>query len=102
MPGRAANGSEDGHHGAKTRRRTGAHGVILGDDRLTLREVVAVAREGARASLAPAAVERIRAARAVVESIEKEGRQVYGVTTGFGHLSRVAIPRDQLAALQRN
>jgi histidine ammonia-lyase len=78
--------------------------MMLGRDgaRLTLRDVVAVAREGARVHLAPKAVERIQTARAVVERIEEEGRQVYGVTTGFGHLSRVAIPRDQLAALQRN
>ncbi len=53
-------------------------------------------------SCSTGAVERIRAARAVVEGIEEEGRQVYGVTTGFGHLSRVNIPRDQLADLQRN
>jgi histidine ammonia-lyase len=77
-------------------------GVILGGDLLTLREVVAVAREGAQVSLAPAAIERIRAARGVVEHIQEEGRQVYGVTTGFGHLSRIAIARDQLAALQNN
>src|SRR5262245_3049808 len=102
MPGRAANGTEDGRHDAKSRRAADVRGVILGNDRLTLREVVAVAREGAQVSLAPAAIERIRAARAVVEHIQEEGRQVYGVTTGFGHLSRIAIPRDQLVDLQHN
>ncbi|HEY7416524.1 MAG TPA: histidine ammonia-lyase, partial [Ktedonobacteraceae bacterium] len=30
------------------------------------------------------------------------GEKVYGVTTGFGHLSKVRIPQEQLADLQRN
>ena len=31
-----------------------------------------------------------------------EGRAVYGVTTGFGALCDVAIPREQTRALQEN
>lgn len=69
---------------------------------LTLRDVVAVARENARVALAPAALTRVRAARAFVERIGEENRTVYGVTTGFGHLSSVKIAPDQLADLQRN
>ena len=61
-----------------------------------------MAREGARVRLSPAAVERVRAARAVVERITEEGRTVYGITTGFGRLSHVKIPHDQLAELQHN
>jgi histidine ammonia-lyase len=104
MAKRAANGSERVHHSAKAPHATDLQEITLGRDggSLTLREVVAVAREGARVHLAPEAVARIHVARAVVERIGEEGRQVYGVTTGFGHLSRVAIPREQLAALQRN
>jgi histidine ammonia-lyase len=104
---RAASGREGVHHSAQPERAADTSGIeelTLSRDgvRLTLRDVVAVAREGARVHLAPEAVERIQTARAVVERIEEEGRQVYGVTTGFGHLSRVAIPREELAALQRN
>lgn len=69
---------------------------------LSLSDVVAVAREGARVELAHAAIARIRGARAFVERIGEENRTVYGVTTGFGHLSSVKIPPDQLADLQRN
>src|SRR3954451_4401205 len=99
MPGRATNDGNGAHH-ARPKRTADGLNVTLGADgaNLTLPEVVAVAREGAQVHLAPMAVERIHIARAVVERIEEEGRQVYGVTTGFGHLSRVAIPRDQLAA----
>src|SRR6478672_3445337 len=98
MPGRAANRAAGDHHGARPKRVADGSEILLGRDgsRLTLGEVVAVARANAPVHLSAEAVERIRAARAVVEGIEEEGRQVYGVTTGFGHLSRVTIPRDQL------
>ncbi|HEV7130003.1 MAG TPA: histidine ammonia-lyase, partial [Ktedonobacterales bacterium] len=61
-----------------------------------------VAREDARVRLDDAAIERVRAARAFVDRICAEDRTVYGVTTGFGHLSRIKIAPDQLADLQRN
>jgi len=55
-----------------------------------------------RVSIAPAAAERVRAARAVVEAVLKSGKPVYGVTTGFGKLKNQCIPEEQLAELQRN
>ncbi|MFI5273083.1 MAG: histidine ammonia-lyase [Ktedonobacterales bacterium] len=73
-----------------------------GDARVSLAGVVAVARDGAPVEIAPAAWERVRACRDFVERVCDEDRTVYGVTTGFGHLSRVKIPREQLADLQRN
>lgn len=75
---------------------------IGGARRITLDEVVTVARGDARVRLAPGALERVRAARAFVDQLCEEDRTVYGVTTGFGHLSRVKIPTDQVEALQRN
>lgn len=71
-------------------------------ERLAIEEVVAVARDGAQVRLAAEAVERVRAGRNFVERICAEDRTVYGVTTGFGHLSSVKIAHDQLAELQRN
>jgi histidine ammonia-lyase len=77
--------------------------VIIGAEaRLTLAAVEAVARHAAPAALTPAALARVRASRAFVERICAEDRTVYGVTTGFGHLSSVKIPPDELVALQRN
>jgi histidine ammonia-lyase len=76
--------------------------VMLGAERLTFDAVVAVARSGARVELAPEAVARVQAARNLIQQIVDEDRVVYGVTTGFGHLSRVHIGRTQLAGLQRN
>lgn len=73
-----------------------------GEGGLTLADVVAVAREGAVVRLAPEAADRVAMARAFIERIGSEGHTVYGVTTGFGHLSSVKISTENLADLQRN
>ncbi|MBA3374434.1 MAG: histidine ammonia-lyase [Actinobacteria bacterium] len=68
--------------------------ALTGTD-LTLDEVVRVARDGEKVELAPAAVERMRASRAVVERALESGQQVYGFTTGVGMRKRFAIEEDQ-------
>jgi histidine ammonia-lyase len=74
--------------------------VTLGE-RLSLEDVVSVSR-GEPVVLSPAAVDRIRAARAVVEAKVAEGETVYGVTTGFGSLANVRISPEQAATLQHS
>ena len=69
---------------------------------LTLEEISSVAHENQHVMLSPTAVERIKAARKVIDRICEEGRIVYGVNTGFGRLSDVHVPPDQLAELQLN
>lgn len=54
------------------------------------------------ATLADDARVKIEAARATIERILDEGRVVYGVNTGFGKLSEVHIPPDQIETLQLN
>ncbi|MGH7378201.1 MAG: aromatic amino acid lyase, partial [Candidatus Methylomirabilales bacterium] len=76
--------------------------ILLDGSTLTLEQVEAVARRGEHVALAPAARERVRAARATVEGLLAAERPVYGVTTGFGKLSDVRIPPEQAEALQRN
>src|SRR5712691_6735534 len=76
--------------------------VPINGQALTLQEVVAVARHYAPVTLGNNSIESITAARAVIETIAAEERKVYGVTTGFGHLSRVRIKHDQLTELQHN
>lgn len=78
-----------------------AHVVIRGQA-LTSAEVVAVARHNALVELSDEAVQRIQAARMVIDRLADAGQKVYGVTTGFGHLSKIRIPSDQLAELQYN
>jgi len=65
-------------------------------------DVLAVARHAAQVTLGDEARRRIQGARSLIDQITEENRRVYGVTTGFGHLSRVRIPHDQLAQLQQN
>jgi histidine ammonia-lyase len=63
-------------------------------------DVLAVARGGARVELADAAVEAMRTSRAIVDDIERTGRPVYGVSTGFGALANTSIAPERRAELQ--
>ncbi|MGZ8843574.1 MAG: histidine ammonia-lyase [Pyrinomonadaceae bacterium] len=74
----------------------------LNGQRLSLAQVVAVARGEEKVSLAPASQARVEQSRKIVEEIIAEGRTVYGVNTGFGKLSDVRIAREDLRALQLN
>ncbi|MDT5261458.1 MAG: histidine ammonia-lyase [Acidobacteriota bacterium] len=69
---------------------------------LTLEEVARVARGGETVRLSASARERIEASRRTVERIVAESRVVYGVNTGFGKLSDVTVPADELRELQLN
>ncbi|MGE0102826.1 MAG: histidine ammonia-lyase [Blastocatellales bacterium] len=68
---------------------------------LCLAKTVAVST-GEQVMLADAARERVVMAREFVEEIVRGGEVVYGINTGFGALSEVTIPDDQLRALQVN
>jgi histidine ammonia-lyase len=74
----------------------------LDGQRLTLEEVARVARGDGSVSLAASARERMGASRRVVERIIAESRVVYGVNTGFGKLSDVTVPGEELRELQLN
>jgi histidine ammonia-lyase len=76
--------------------------LLIDGDTLTIDEAYAVAVDRMRVGLAPKARERMLRTRAVVDDIVDRNAAVYGVTTGFGKLSEVAIPRERLAELQVN
>ncbi|MBM4060341.1 MAG: histidine ammonia-lyase, partial [Planctomycetes bacterium] len=76
--------------------------IQLGEPSLPLSTLVALSRPGARIGLGAAAVDRVRACRAVVERAVAAGATMYGVNTGFGKLAGVRIPDAQLAQLQKN
>ncbi|MDP9481743.1 MAG: histidine ammonia-lyase [Chloroflexota bacterium] len=76
--------------------------VILTGAALTIADVEAVARRGARAELDPDARLRIQEARDVVERLVADGAVVYGVTTGFGDLASVSIRPEDTPRLQEN
>jgi histidine ammonia-lyase len=76
--------------------------LLIDGDSLTVDEAYAVAVERLRVGLAPKARQRMLRTRAVVDDIVKKNAVVYGVTTGFGKLSDIAIPPERLAELQVN
>ncbi|MBI5581344.1 MAG: histidine ammonia-lyase [Deltaproteobacteria bacterium] len=76
--------------------------VILDMEGMTIEALVAVARQGAEARLSAAAEARIAAGRKLVDRWVREERRIYGVTTGFGALSDVAISGKDTRRLQEN
>lgn len=69
---------------------------------LTLEVAQKIVFSNEKVSLAPSALERVRAARAVVDKIVSKNERVYGINTGFGKLSTETIPREKLSLLQEN
>lgn len=87
-----------------------ATSVIVGDGRLCLEQLVAVARNGARVELHPGAAERMRASRQWVEAAITDRdadtgqiAPIYAINTGFGSLAgRAAFQHpEQPADLSR-
>ncbi len=76
--------------------------LTVDGDSLTIVKVMQVARRRARVQLGDDARQRMQRVRDVVDAKLESGAAVYGVNTGFGKLSDVAIPRDRLADLQVN
>ncbi len=74
----------------------------LKGESISLSQLAAVAVGGEAVQISPVAHPRILASRKVVEEIIARDAVVYGVTTGFGKLSDVRIPRDALNELQLN
>jgi len=67
---------------------------------ITPDDLIAVARADARVTLAPDALAAMRASRSIVDNIERDGRPVYGVSTGFGALANTFIAPERRAELQ--
>src|SRR5712692_6047484 len=74
---------------------------LTGHD-LTIADVIAVARRDVAVGLDRAAERQVQQAAKVVAEIARADDPVYGINTGFGDLSTVRIPHDELRALQRN
>lgn len=78
--------------------------VVIDGTSVTLEDVEAVARHGARVKLTTdaAILDRIRESDALNDRLMAEGAPIYGVTTGFGDSVDRHIGLDRLEALQRN
>lgn len=69
---------------------------------LTLEQFIAVTRDFEEVELAQESLQQVRAARAMVDDCVNREAAVYGITTGFGKLCNVSIPREDTKALQKN
>jgi len=76
--------------------------VELNGQALTLEQIAAVAIGDEHVAISPSARARIAASRKVIEQIVTRDTVVYGVNTGFGKLSDVRVPQDELRQLQLN
>jgi histidine ammonia-lyase len=78
------------------------HPIELTGDDLTFSQLYDVAFRDEKVSLAPEAIERMKASRAVVERVVASGETAYGINTGFGKLASVRISAEQVRQLQVN
>lgn len=76
--------------------------LYLNGEKLRLEHVAAVARQGLPVRLGDKAEQRINQARTLIDRWVSEEKKVYGITTGFGALSDVAISSADARELQRN
>ena len=77
--------------------------LVLDGQPLTLDEIEAVSLGARSVAIAPEALVRMAASRALIEEILAAGETVYGVNTGFGKLSDVRHSGpESLAELQTN
>src|SRR5437763_462154 len=76
--------------------------LSLSGQRLSLEQIIDVARGVEHVALSTEARERVAESRRVVEEITESGRVVYGVNTGFGKLADFTIAPSELRELQLN
>ena len=90
-------GAEGGGAGSREPRT-----VVVDGRTLTPSQVEAVARAGAPVALAAEAALSVKASRAALERMLDREEPIYGVSTGFGRLANVRIPRERQRILQVN
>ncbi|MBN2000671.1 histidine ammonia-lyase [candidate division KSB1 bacterium] len=76
--------------------------VIIDGRSLDLDSIYRVACGGAIVDISRDAIKRMQKSRACVDSLLTGKKHVYGVNTGFGKLSQVFIPKQDLEELQLN
>jgi histidine ammonia-lyase len=76
--------------------------IQIDGEHLTIEDLHSLVFDGATAELAPAARERMKASRAVVERLIESDTAVYGVNTGVGRMASTRISRNEIRHLQLN
>ncbi len=75
--------------------------IVLDGSSLTIERLVRIARDGEQVGLDPAALERIRVCRAMLEEKLAAHEVMYGTNTGIGEFSEVVLDDDQVREFQR-
>ena len=76
--------------------------VIVNGNDLTLEELIKVARGNCLVEISKEAIKKVAQSRDYVENLIKDGKVVYGITTGFGKFSNIVISKDQVELLQES
>ncbi len=75
--------------------------LMLTGSGLQIEDVVAVARDGREVGLDPAALERIRGCRGMVERKIAAREVMYGINTGIGEFSETMLTDDEVRQYQK-
>lgn len=76
--------------------------VFIDGQSLTIEDVVNVSRNNYEVVITDEAIAKVKKARNLVDRLVDEEKISYGITTGFGRFSDVAISREDSKLLQRN
>jgi histidine ammonia-lyase len=76
--------------------------VSISGEKLTIEDIVAVARKNEEVAIPREVKEKVVKCRQILEELVKEKKIVYGVTTGFGALGSLIIPPEDVKELQSN
>ena len=76
--------------------------IILNGKDLNVEDLVSITRETSKVSISEEALKIVQTSRDLVDKLLIEGRPMYGINTGFGKFSDVAIPEDEINLLQIN
>ncbi|HOD66384.1 MAG TPA: aromatic amino acid ammonia-lyase [candidate division Zixibacteria bacterium] len=75
--------------------------IVLNGSGLTIEKLVRIARHNEAVELAPEALERIKACRAMLERKIEAREIMYGINTGIGEFSEVVLSDDQVQDFQK-
>jgi histidine ammonia-lyase len=75
--------------------------IVLDGSELTVDSLVRIARFGEKVALSPAALERIKTCRVMLEEKLKAREVMYGTNTGIGEFSEVLLTDEQVMQFQR-
>jgi histidine ammonia-lyase len=74
--------------------------IVIDKEKLTIEDVVTIARQGVRVDASDQGGQRVEKARELIARWVKEKKVIYGITTGFGALCNATISESDTRLLQ--